>query len=207
MQFAQRFLAIMRDQTFLPAIYPALFAHGVDEGSLHAWMLSALVLVGDRMGFTPVADSPVFDRLDKLLLGEGAKRPDAVWYARGRQDICCLIEFERYTTHALAPKAKNLLIMGKELPHPPQLAVLNYWTYNSLPAAALQDVQTVFACGFHHPSSVMFPPLSCPAFVLETLVVRQRHFTSVQHMAPRLFISEGEDKPYLVKQLGNDGTS
>ncbi len=69
---AQQLVRAMRVPSFLPTIYPAMFNHGVDEGTLHAYMLSALVLVGDRLGFSPVSDSPIFDRLDKLLMGEGA---------------------------------------------------------------------------------------------------------------------------------------
>lgn len=198
---AQKIVAAMRDHSFLSAIYPALFTEGIDEGSLHAYMLSALVLVGDRLGFSPVSDAPVFDRLDKLLMGEGAKRPDAVWFERGRQTIRCLIEFERYTPRSLAPKARNLLIMGKELQPAPQLVVLNYWTYTSLSASALSEVLSAFAHGFQHASGMTFPPLGCPALALETLVVSSGERTSVTATVPRLFVSGREDKPYIVQRL------
>ncbi|HEY7416238.1 MAG TPA: hypothetical protein VH593_13680, partial [Ktedonobacteraceae bacterium] len=126
---AESLVALLRDSRFLPWVYRDLFSSGIDEGSLHAYMLSALVLVGDRLGLSPVSDAPIFDRLDKLLMGEGAKRPDAVWFARGTPEVQCLVEFERYTSHSLLPKARNLLIMAKEIQPAPQLVVLNYWTY------------------------------------------------------------------------------
>lgn len=200
-RLAQRLLATMRDSSFLPAVYPALFCQGIDEGSLHAYMLSALVLVGDRLGFTPVADAPIFDRLDKLLMGEGAKRPDAIWFQRGQDEIRLLLEFERFTSRSLAPKARNLLIMGKELQPMPRLVVLNYWTYTPVAADALHEVQAVFAHGFRHATGVLFPPLGCPALALETLVAVQGGRTSVQAITPRLFVQDQEDKPYVVQRL------
>lgn len=200
-QLAQNLVAILRDRSFLPAVYPALFTQGIDEGSLHSYMLSALVLVGDRLGFSPVSDAPIFDRLDKLLMGEGAKRPDAVWFQRGQDEIRCLIEFERYTNSSLAPKARNLLVMGKELQPSPRLIVLKYWTYTTVPADALREVSSVLAHGFRHSTGVAFPPLACPALALETLVVNQGGRTRVQAIMPRLFVYGGEDKPYIVQQL------
>jgi hypothetical protein len=65
-ELAQRLTGALRDSTFLPAIYPSVFVGGIDDGSLHAYMLSALVLVGDRLGYTPVCDAPIFDRLVDL---------------------------------------------------------------------------------------------------------------------------------------------
>lgn len=200
-RLAERLIAMLRDRSALPAIYPALFHEGVDEGSLHAYMLSALVLVGGRLGFSPVADAPIFDRLDKLLMGEGAKRPDAIWFERAREEIRCLIEFERFTSRSLAPKARNLLIMGKELQPAPHLIVLNYWTYAPVPPDGLRDVQSIFAHGFSHPTGMTFPPLACPALALETAVAGQNMRTSVRAITPRLFVHGRENKPYIVERL------
>ena len=200
-KLAQNLIASLRNRTLLPSIFPALFTEGIDEGSLHAYMLSALVLVGDRLGFSPVSDAPVFDRLDKLLMGEGAKRPDAVWFERGQKEIRCLIEFERYTSRALAPKARNLLIMGKELQPSPHLIVLNYWTYAPVSADALSELQSVFVHGFRHSAGITFPPLDCPSLVLETLVTNRNERACIQTIVPRLFISGREDKPYIVERL------
>lgn len=198
---AQNLVVTLRDSTFLPVVYPALFSKGIDEGSLHSYMLSALVLVGDRLGYSPVSDAPIFDRLDKLLMGEGAKRPDAVWFQRGQEEIQCLIEFERYTSRSLVPKARNLLIMSKELQPSPHLIVLNYWTYSTVSPEMLREVQSVFAHGFRHTTSMTFPPLRCPALVLETLVAIQEVRARVQAIVPRLFVHGGEDKPYIVQRL------
>lgn len=198
-------MGVLRDEHFLPTIYPALFQGGIDEGSLHAYVLSALVLVGDRLGFSPVCDSPIFDRLDKLLTGEGAKRPDAVWFARGTQEVRCLIEFERYSPHSLAPKARNLLIMGKEHGETLELAVLWYWTYTRVPDADLRSVGGIFAQGFRHPEGVSFHPLLCPALVLE-LVAEEKpatNRTAITGIWPRLFLAAGENKPYIVDQLSS----
>jgi hypothetical protein len=200
-RLAQRLCGTLRDSSFLPAVYPALFGEGIDEGSLHSYMLSALVLVGDRLGFSPVADAPIFDRLDKLLMGEGAKRPDAIWFQRGQDEIRLLMEFERFTSRSLAPKARNLLVMSKELQPAPRLVVLNYWTYTPVASDALREVQAVFAHGFRHPNGVMFPPLTCPALALETLVAAKGARASVQAVTPRLFVHDKEDKPYIVQRL------
>jgi hypothetical protein len=200
-QLAQNLVVSLRDNAFLPAVYPALYNGGIDEGSLHSYMLSALVLVGDRLGYSPVSDAPIFDRLDKLLMGEGAKRPDAIWFQRDREEIQCLIEFERYTSRSLVPKARNLLIMSKELQPPPHLIVLNYWTYSTVSPDMLREVQSVFAHGFRHTTSMIFPPLRCPALVLESLVAIQEERARVQAIVPRLFVYDGEDKPYIVQRL------
>src|SRR5579859_3834689 len=198
---AQRLIAALRDPTFLPAIYQSMFVTGVDDGSLHAYMLSALVLVGDRLGYTPVCDSPIFDRLDKLLTGEGAKRPDAVWFRRGTSDVKCLFEFERYSGRSLAPKAQNLLVMGKELRPTLDLVVLNYWTYTSCSDADLRAAGDVFERGFRHAVGMTFPPLDCPCLMLETLVNGDAGRVVVFGTWPRLFVAAGENKRYVVEQL------
>lgn len=201
MTLARRLLEQLCDPAFLPVLYPALFAQGIDEGALHAYMLSALVLVGERLGFSPVCDSPIFDRLDKLLMGEGAKRPDAVWFSRERQTPRCLVEFERYTPNALAPKARNLLIMGKEISATLDLVVLDYWTYTPVPDAQLAAPLAIFSYGFTHTSGMSFRALPCPALVIETLVEERDSKAAISHVAPRLVIANGEHKPYMLREL------
>ena len=201
MTLARRLLEQLRDPAFLPTLYPAFFAHGIDEGALHAYMLSALVLVGERLGFSPVCDSPIFDRLDKLLMGEGAKRPDAVWFSRESQMPRCLVEFERYAPHALAPKARNLLIMGKEISATLDLIVLDYWTYTPVPDTQLAAPLAIFSHGFTHATGMSFPAQPCPALVLETLVESRDGKTAITHVAPRLVIANGEHKPYMLREL------
>lgn len=198
---AQRLIRVFREPTFLPAIYPSMFMTGVDDGSLHAYMLSALVLVGDRLGYTPVCDAPIFDRLDKVLTGEGAKRPDAVWFRRGTSDVECLIEFERYSGRSLVPKAQNLLMMGKELQPSPELVVLNYWTYASCSDSDLRAAADAFTHGFQHTSGMTFRPLDCPSLILETLANCNAGRAVVVNTRPRSFIAAGENKRYIVEQL------
>lgn len=200
---AQRIVTALRDRDFLPAIYPALFTGEIAEGSLHAYMLSAYVLVGDRLAFSPVSDAPVFDRLDKLLIGEGSKRPDALWIDRGGQSIRCLIEFERYSPASLAPKARNLLMMGKEIQGTLDLIVLNYWTYIALPDEMLRETLTIFAHGFRHTVGVAFGALRCPALVVETVVVSQGSGIRIHTVTPRLFVAGGENKTYVVERLNS----
>lgn len=198
---AQRLMAAHRNREFLPRIYPSLFTLGIDEGSLHAYVLSAHVLIGERLGFTPVSDSPIFDRLDKLLTGEGEKRPDAVWLSRTAQDVRCLVEFERYTPHSLVLKARNLLVMGKEHQDTLELVVLDYWTYAPVPESSLLGAQRVFEQGFRHASGAGFLSLACPALVLETLVTDNVGRTSVAGVGPRLFVAMGENKSYVIEEL------
>lgn len=198
---AQRLIRSLRDPAFLPTIYSSVFVTGVDDGSLHAFMLSALVLVGDRLGYTAVCDAPIFDRLDKVLTGEGAKRPDAVWFRRGSSDVMCLIEFERYSGLSLVLKAQNLLVMGKELQPSPELVVLNYWTYTSCSDTDLRAAAGVFAHGFQHTSGMTFRPLDCPSLMLETLVKGSAGRAVVVETWPRLFIAGGENKGYVAEKL------
>ncbi|WIG57798.1 MAG: hypothetical protein OJF49_000543 [Ktedonobacterales bacterium] len=201
MTLARWLLEQLHDPAFLPVMYPALFARGIDDGALHAYMLSALVLVGHRLGYSPVCDSPIFDRLDKLLMGEGAKRPDAVWFSRTDQTPRCLVEFERYTPNALAPKARNLLIMGKQISATLDLIVLDYWTYIPVPDAQLAAPLAIFSHGFTHATGMSFSALPCPALVLETQVEARDGKTAISHVAPRLVIADGEHKPYMLREL------
>jgi hypothetical protein len=200
-ELARRLIAALRDPAFLPVIYPALYGDGVDEGSLHAYMLSGLVLIGDHLGYSPVCDSPIFDRLDKLLTSEGAKRPDAIWFTRGTQTVRCLLEFERYTRFSLVSKAKNLLVMGKELQGDLHLAVLDYWTYTPLSDMDLVDVRRIFESGFRHSSGVAFPPLTCATAIIETLVTHQGGKSHIIGVLPRVFAIGGETKTYVVNEL------
>ncbi|MGH2503638.1 MAG: hypothetical protein ACRDID_14110, partial [Ktedonobacterales bacterium] len=97
--------------------------------------------------------------------------------------------------------ARNLLIMGKELQPSPRLIVLDYWTYFTASMEALREVQSVFAQGFRHPTGVVFPPVGCPALVVETLVAHQDARSSIQAITPHLFVHGHEDKPYIVQRL------
>lgn len=198
---AMQLVLRLRNQTSLPALYPPLFGEGSDEGFLHAYMLSALVLLGEQLGFAPVSDMPVFDRLDKLLTGDGAKRPDAVWFSQEPWQIRCLIEFERFAPRALQIKAQNLLVMGKQLQPGLHLVALIYWTYAPLAEKELQEARHVFEQGFLHPTGVHFPRLSCPVLVLETLVFVRNERTVIGSFKPRLLVFDGENKPYLVDYL------
>ena len=198
---ALRLMSALRNPSFLPVIYPALYEGGVADGSLHAYMLSALVLVGDRLGYTPVCDAPTFDRLDILLTGDGAKRPDALWFRRGTDEVKCLVEFERYSSRSLPPKALNLLVMGKEHRQTLDLAVLHYWSYARCSEMDLIGVASVFAHGFQHVSGLSFQPLDCPALVVETIVLDQAGTVTIAGSWPQLFISKGENKAYVVEML------
>ena len=123
---AQTIMEGLRSPDILPAAYPALFEGGVAEGSFHSYMLSALLLLGDQLGYSAVFDSPIFDSLDNLLLGEGAKRPDSIWFERETETVRVLTEFERYTAKSLEPKARNLLLMANACAEDVYLLVLMY---------------------------------------------------------------------------------
>ncbi len=200
-QIAVQLVLRLRNQAILPALYPPLFGEGIEEGSLHAYMLSALVLLGQQLGFAPVSDMPVFDRLDKLLTGDGAKRPDAVWFSSDPWQIRCLIEFERFAPHALRIKAQNLLVMGKQLQQSLHLVALIYWTYAPLEEKELREARHVFEQGFLHPTGVYFPRLACPVLMLETVVFARNERTMIERFSPRLLVLDGENKPYLVDNL------
>ena len=147
-KIAQTIMQCLRSPDILLATYPALFEGGVAEGSFHSYMLSALLLLGDRLGYSAVCDSPIFDRLDNLLLGEGSKRPDSVWFDRGTEIVRVLVEFERYTANSLQPKARNLLIMANACAKDLNLLVLMYWTLGARALAELRAAYDLFKRGF-----------------------------------------------------------
>lgn len=201
-ELARNLVTALRDPTFLPPIYPRLYRAGVPEGSLHATMLSALVLVGNRLGLTPICDAPVFDDLDLALTAEASKRPDAAWLDRNTHGIRCLIEFERYTPRSLAPKARNLLVMGKAAEHSLDLTVLAYWSYEHVPPQELASASSTLAQGFTHTSGASFKRLDCPALVIEMQVMSTAESkVVVGQILPRTVVAAGEEKPYLVADL------
>ncbi|HEX6798417.1 MAG TPA: hypothetical protein VF116_11970 [Ktedonobacterales bacterium] len=201
-ELARGLVATLRDPQFLPVIYPSLFAEGVLDGSLHATVLSALVLAGDRLGFTPVCDAPMFDDLDLALTGDASKRPDAAWLDRSTRDVRCLIEFERYTPASLVPKAKNLLVMGKAAGQTLDLAALVYWSYEHLPRRELANVVQVFAQGFTHGSGAHFRRLGCLSLVTQVVATRVAgNRVVIERITPRVMVVAGEDKPYMLVEL------
>ena len=112
-EIARSIIEQLRSPEFIPIVYPELFGKGIEGGSFHPYMVSALLLLGDRLGFSPICDSPIFDRLITLLTGEGNKRPDSVWFERGTSIVRVLIEFERFTSTSLEHKAQNFNPNGK----------------------------------------------------------------------------------------------
>lgn len=199
-QVAQSIVQSLRSPGILPTIYPALFARGVAEGSLHSYMLSALLLLGDRLGYSAVVDSPVFDRLDNLLLGEGSKRPDSVWFDRGTETTQVLIEFERYTTSSLEQKARNLLIMANACVDDITLLVLMYWTLEVRSQSDLQAACGLAERGFRARGS-RFGRAPCPMMLLETIVKRRGECLSIDSFVVRQFVFGGESKRYIAENL------
>ena len=201
-ELARGLMTALRDPAFLPGVYPSLFNEGIREGALHATMLSALVLVGARLGFTPICDAPVFDELHLALTGDASKRPDAVWLDRDERRIRGLIEFERYSLQSLAPKAKNLLLMGAAAGPQLDLAVLAYWVYGQVTHRALEDAAATFAHGFVHASGATFRRLDCLSLIVEFRVTATTsNRVALGDIEPRMAVAAGEDKPYLLADL------
>jgi hypothetical protein len=200
-EFARALLATLRDPQFMPVAYPSLFAEGVLDGSLHATMLSALVLAGDRLGFMPICDAPIFDDLDLALTSDASKRPDAVWIDRNTRSIRCLLEFERYAKRSLVPKAQNLMVMGKAAGQGLGLAVLAYWSYEHIPLQELAVAAATFTKGFVHPSGTFFEHLDCVSLVLEVQVMTlASRRVALGQITPRIAVAAGEEKPYLLDE-------
>jgi len=197
---ADRLLSALRKKDFLEPIYPALFSQGIPEGSLHAYMLSGLLLLGEHLGFSPICDAPVFNQLDNLLLGEGSKRPDSIWYERGCSAIRMLVEFEHYQGNAIEQKARNLLIMANVCRAELHLITLIYWTDQIRSLANLQSACHVIAKGFTQNGS-RFKPADCPFFLLEACVGQAEQGIFLASFIARQFIYDGENKLYIVDCL------
>jgi len=199
-EIAQTIVQGLRSPDILPATYPALFEGGVTEGSFHSYMLSALLLLGSQLEYSAVCDSPIFDRLDNLLLGEGSKRPDSIWFERGTETVRVLIEFERYTANSLEPKARNLLLMSNACAEDVNLLVLMYWTVQVRDAAELRAACELSKRGFRSKGS-RFGPAPCPMLLLETIVKRSAERLTVDSFVARQFVFSGENKHYIVENL------
>jgi hypothetical protein len=191
----------LRSSDFLHAAYPHLFeGKGVAEGSFHSYMLSALLLLGDRLGYSAVVDSPIFDRLDNLLLGEGSKRPDSIWFERGTETVRVLIEFERYTASSLSPKVRNLILMANACAENIDLLVLMYWTLQVRKPMELRTACRVAERGFRS-KGCQFGPASCPILLLETIVRPGAERLTVESFVAKQFIFGGENKHYVAEGL------
>jgi len=199
-EVARTLVQNLRSSEIIRETYPALFEGGVAEGSFHSYMLSALLLLGDRLRYSAVCDSPIFDRLDNLLLGEGSKRPDSVWFDRGTEIVRVLIEFERYTANSLESKARNLLLMANACADDVNLLVLMYWTPQVRTLTELRTAYEVSKRGFRSKGS-QFGPARCPMLLLETIVKRRTEWLTVDSLVVRQFIFGGENKHYIVKDL------
>jgi len=199
-ELSRAILVAFRKPDYLGALFPNLFQTGIHEGSIHPFMVSALLLLGSQFGFSPVCDSPVFERLDNLLTGEGNKRPDSVWYERGTENINVLIEFEHYKPNALEHKARNLLLMNNACRPAPQLLSLIYWSYNVLPATALIGPVSIFRSGYTVYGN-KFYPAECPVLIAEIVVSKQNGKTRLETAIARAFVHQGEDKKYMLDLL------
>lgn len=197
---AHNILAGLRSPIILREVYPILFQAGVAAGALHSYMLSGLVLLGEHLGYSPVCDSPVFDAIDNLLIGEGSKRPDSIWFERGEEKIKVLIEFERLKPGALESKVKNLLIMSKPHLHDLDLVILNYWSENVYPKSQLGKVLELAQNGFKT-NGVQFGPLPCPLVLLETIVCNKGKGIVIEDFSVKLLVFGREDKSYISEEL------
>lgn len=197
---AIKLLSILRREKFLESVYPAMFTTGIPDGSLHAYMVSGLLLIGEHLGFSPVCDAPVFNQLDNLLLGEGTKRPDSIWYERRDKFIRMLVEFERYQGNAIDQKARNLLIMANTCQADLRLITMFYWNDKIISPTNLQKTNNIIARGFSQMES-RFSPAKCPFLLLETLIRKAEEGIIITSFIARQFIYRGENKSHIVDYL------
>ena len=201
-EVARTVLQGLRSPGLVPAAYPALHEGGVAEGSFHSYMLSALLLLGHRLGYSAVLDSPVFDRLDNLLLSEGSKRPDSVWFERGTETVRVLIEFEKYTANSLESKARNLVLTANACAEDVTLVVLMYWTTQVRSWGDLRRAAELARKGFRSKGSY-FSPAACPMLIVETIVERHGERLTVSSFVAKDFVIGGENKDYVVEDLNS----
>jgi len=201
-EVARTIIQGLRSPDILPPLYPALFEAGVVEGSFHSYMLSALLVLGDQLGYSAVLDSPVFDRLDNLLLSEGSKRPDSTWFERGTETMRVLIEFERYTAHSLEAKVRNLLLMANACAEDVSLLVLMYWTAQVRALAELRAASELSKKGFRSKGS-QFAPGPCPMLFVETIAQWHGERLAIASFVAKQFVFGGENKGYIVQDLNS----
>jgi hypothetical protein len=201
-EIAKTIITGIRSPNILKEIYPTLFNTGVPDGALHAYVLSSLVLLGDQLGFSAVCDSPVFDTLDNLLLGEGSKRPDSVWFERGSDQPKILFEFERFKPGALEIKIKNLLIMSKSYIQELDSMFLIFWSEGILPITVLSPAIELSKKGFRA-SGCQYGPSTCPIVFIETVVRKNSKGLIIENFIVRQYIFGRENKAYIVDELNN----
>ena len=199
-EISRKILSGLRSPELLHAIYPSLFRNGLSAGALHPYMLSALLLLGDHLGYTPIVDSPVFDYLDNLLTGEGNKRPDSIWCDRGTEKVRVLIEFERYKSGAIEDKTRNLLIMNKSIKQDLQLLLLIYWTEEARPVSVVRTSFEFAKTGFKVNGNIFNPSL-CPFLLVEATVLHWQDRVSISGFAARELVYGGEEKDYVIGDL------
>ena len=190
----------LRSPEFIPIVYPELFRRGITGGSFHSYMVSALLLLGNRLGYSPICDSPVFDPLDKLLTGDGSKRPDSVWFERGTTIARVLIEFEHFTSTSLEHKARNLILMTNAHKYDIKLLTLMYWATEVRSVSELKSAVEIFKNGFSQNGYKYYPP-ACPVLILETKTIGKEEYLIIDGFIVRQLIIDKENKPYRVNEL------
>jgi len=118
--------------------YPMLIRDGVDEGALHFYIVSYLAILGDRIGYSAVVDTPIFDKsLGIITERDYGKRPDSLWLDKdGIKRV--IFEFERYVTeNKLEEKAKKLQLIG-----------FIYWTFFDKEQPKIDKIKNIFINGF-----------------------------------------------------------
>lgn len=112
-ELAKKILHIINDKDLLNSFYPFHKELGISNSDIHNFILSYLILVGDKLDFSPVSESRLIDKSNAILDDRfAAKRPDVRWYMKDPPfHTKVLIEYER---QKIEEKVENLIIMSED---------------------------------------------------------------------------------------------
>lgn len=174
MDVVQATLAEFSARSLLAVHYPALATTGVrDYGlAIHSHFVSYLLSLGDHLGYSAVADSPLaFGPTGPELPDSELIRPDSTWYDRTSGLPVVLVEFERHEPRLagkLREKAQNLVAFYHQAGGRPALILFIYWVHTGQ-AANLTEVLRVFRETTERRGVPLSAP-TCPVLILKCVM-------------------------------------
>jgi len=158
LEISKKLIEELKKDGLLGAKYPPLWK-GVKRGDFHSYLLSFLVLLGDRLGFMSLSDVPTSDEDTAKIVGEKyEKRPDAIWINRKTFQTEVIIECEGTN---YIEKTKNLILFSDYCKNSKQklkLICLICWNLKNKIKIPFRKVKEIFLRGFHKKKFFFKPP-------------------------------------------------
>lgn len=167
-------LAEFTSLRLLATHYPAMAVTGVrDSGpAIHSHFLSYLLALGNHLGYSAVADSPLaFPSTEPEQPDADLIRPDSTWYDRESGRPVVIAEFERHEPRLagkLREKAQNLVAFYYQASGAPSLVLFIYWVLSGR-TANLAGVVRVFRETTVR-RGVPLPPPACRVLVCKCVM-------------------------------------